>query len=95
MLARDLKTKDEITPRPLLDNLEEIAIAIHESYNQKQLERFPDQPLKYPRFSDLPYSLKYSRQMYVVYDLGAIRDEDEFKSGLENKEDIIVIVIKQ
>ena len=41
------------------------------------------------------YSLKYSRQMYVVYDLGAIRDEDEFKSGLENKEDIIVIVIKQ
>jgi len=41
------------------------------------------------------YSIEYSNQMYVVYDLGVIRDEDEFKSGIENKEDIIVIVVKQ
>ena len=32
----------------------------HELYNQKQLERFPDRPLSYPSFADLPDSIKYS-----------------------------------
>lgn len=49
-----------IAPRQLLGNLEKIAIAIHDLYNQKQLERHPDKPLAYPQFSDLPDDLKYS-----------------------------------
>lgn len=49
-----------ITPRPSLEKLEGLAIAIHDLYNQKQLERMPDKPLSYPGFSDLPDSLKYS-----------------------------------
>jgi hypothetical protein len=48
------------SPRPLLDNLEKLAIAIHENYNQKQVERNPDKPLAYPEWSNLPDSLKYS-----------------------------------
>ena len=60
VLAADLKTERAILPRPLLENLEKLAIAIHELFNQKQLERHPDQPLEYPNFSDLPDSLKYS-----------------------------------
>jgi len=47
-------------PRPLLENLEKLAIAIHDRYNQKQKEMYPDKPLLYPRFSDLPETLKYS-----------------------------------
>jgi hypothetical protein len=43
-----------------MENLERLAIAIHELFNQKQLERHPDQALSYPRFADLPDSLKYS-----------------------------------
>ncbi len=49
-----------IAPRQLLENLEKLAIAIHDLYNQNQLKRNPDQPLTYPQFSDLPDSLKYS-----------------------------------
>lgn len=59
-LAEGLKDDSVLLPRPLLDNLEKLAIAIHEMYNQKQLERYPNKPLQYPRFSDLPDSLKYS-----------------------------------
>ena len=44
----------------MLENLEKLAITIHELYNQKQLERYPDKPLAYPKFSDLPDTLKYS-----------------------------------
>lgn len=59
-IADKFKRDDGISPRPLLDNLEKLAIAIHELYNQKQLERYPDKPLEYPRFADLTESLKYS-----------------------------------
>ena len=40
------------------------------------------------------YSKKYVRQLYIVYDMGSIRDENEFKSDLDNAEDISVIVVK-
>ncbi len=57
----DLIDQDtDIAPRQLLGNLEKIAVAIHDLYNQKQLERHPDKPLAYPQFSDLPDGLKYS-----------------------------------
>ncbi len=50
----------EIEARPELEDLEKLARAIHELYNAKQLERYPDKPLKYPSFDDLTDSLKYS-----------------------------------
>ena len=51
---------DEVISRPALEDLETLAKAIHELYNEKQLECHPDKPLKYPRFDDLTDSLKYS-----------------------------------
>lgn len=59
-LASDMKQDTAIGARPLIDNLEKLAIAIHDLYNQKQLERHPNEPLSHPRFSDLPDTLKYS-----------------------------------
>lgn len=41
------------------------------------------------------YSKEYSRQMFIVYDLGVIRDELEFKQDIENAgNDIKVIIVK-
>jgi REase_DpnII-MboI len=40
------------------------------------------------------YSTKYSRLLFVIYDLGSIRDESEFKLGIENPEKIDVAIIK-
>lgn len=40
------------------------------------------------------YGKEYSCQLYVVYDLGSIRDEDEFKNDLDNNKNIHLIVIK-
>jgi hypothetical protein len=40
------------------------------------------------------YSTRYERQLYIVYDVGTIRDEAEFKSGLENAPGVSVIVVK-
>ncbi|MPM26368.1 hypothetical protein SDC9_72869 [bioreactor metagenome] len=47
-------------PRPSLQEIEALARAIHELYNEKQLERHPGKPLKYPDFDSLPDTLKYS-----------------------------------
>ncbi|MEN6315848.1 MAG: RyR domain-containing protein [Clostridiaceae bacterium] len=60
VLSSGIKQDNAIVPRPLLDNLEKLAIAIHELFNKKQLERHPNKPLSYPRFADLPDTLKYS-----------------------------------
>ena len=51
---------EEVMPRPELKDLEKLARAIHELYNKKQRERYPDKPLKYPDFDSLTDSLKYS-----------------------------------
>ena len=58
------------SPRPLLADLELMAIAIHARYNEHQLERNPAEPLAYPNFSDLPDNLKYSnlRQAQAIYE---------------------------
>jgi len=40
------------------------------------------------------YSSSYDRQLYVVYDIGTIRDEAEFKSGLEDAPGVSVVVVK-
>ena len=60
VLTGDLKRDATILPRPLLKNLEKLAIAIHELFNEKQLERYPAKPLENQNFSDLPDLLKYS-----------------------------------
>lgn len=58
------------TSRPLLRDIELLAIAIHARYNEKQLEDHPGEPLAYPNFSELPDELKYSnlRQAQSMYD---------------------------
>ena len=60
----------EFSPRPLLRDLELLAIAIHARYNEKQLIDHPDRPLAFPDFSGLPDDLKYSnlRQAQGIYD---------------------------
>lgn len=40
------------------------------------------------------YSKKYQNILFLVYDLGSIRDENEFKNGIENKTNINVIIVK-
>jgi hypothetical protein len=60
VLSSRIKKSAVIIPRPLLDNLEKLAITIHDMFNQKQLERHPGEPLSYPCFADLPETLKYS-----------------------------------
>jgi hypothetical protein len=40
------------------------------------------------------YGTRYERQLYVVYDLGTIRDEEEFKRGLEDAPGVSVVVVK-
>jgi len=69
-LAGKLKGDSDLTPRPLIQTLENLAIAIHNQYNQKQRELFPNKPLDYPNFSDLPDGLKYSnlRQARSILD---------------------------
>ena len=61
---------ESLSTRPLLKDIELLAIAIHARYNEEQIARNPDQPLRYPRFSDLPDDLKYSnmRQAQGIYD---------------------------
>ena len=59
-----------LSPRPLLQDVELLAIAIHARYNEKRLADHPDEPLAYPDFSSLPDDLKYSnlRQAQSIYE---------------------------
>ena len=40
------------------------------------------------------YKKAYQRQLYVVYDLGVIRDEAEFKRDIEMVEGVKVVIVK-
>ena len=40
------------------------------------------------------YGALYERQLYIVYDLGVIRDEAEFKHNLEDAPGVSVLIIK-
>jgi hypothetical protein len=40
------------------------------------------------------YAKLYDRQIYVIYDLGTIRDETEFKRDLENAPGVAVLIVK-
>jgi len=43
----------------------------------------------------LAYATKYGNQVYAVYDLGHIRDVDRFSSAFEDKDGVLVRVVKQ
>ena len=51
---------EKVNARPLLKDIELLAIAIHARYCEKQLQDHPERPLDYPDFSQLPDDLKYS-----------------------------------
>jgi hypothetical protein len=40
------------------------------------------------------YSTRYEYQLYVVYDLGTIRDEVKLKRDLENAPGVSVLLVK-
>jgi hypothetical protein len=40
------------------------------------------------------YGTQYDRQLYIIYDLGIIRDEAEFKRDLEDAPGVSVLVVK-
>jgi len=40
------------------------------------------------------YSKYYNQILFLIYDLGTIRDEDEFKNDIVNKENIKLVIIK-
>lgn len=40
------------------------------------------------------YGTLYERQLYVLYDLGTIRDEAEFRRDLETAPGVSVVVVK-
>jgi hypothetical protein len=80
-------SRDELTARLLLRDLEKLAVAIHDAYNRRQLERHPDQPLPYPTYGDLPDSLKYSnlRQARSIADKIAIMGWKLGPKGMEGE----------
>jgi hypothetical protein len=46
--------------------------------------------------ADIPaFRTRYERVLFVVYDLGFIRDEYEFRSGLEKNDGVDVCLVKQ
>ena len=42
----------------------------------------------------LAYKTKYSKGMFIVYDMGTIRDTAEFAGSIEQQMDIAVCVVK-
>jgi len=40
------------------------------------------------------YTTRYDRQLYIVYDLGTIRDEAEFRRDLEDARGVSVVIVK-
>ena len=43
----------------------------------------------------IAYKTKYPNLIFVVYDLGIIRDQDKFKNDIMNNEQVQVIIVKQ
>lgn len=42
----------------------------------------------------MSYKTKYNNIIFVIYDLGVIRDIDEFKGSFESNENVVLIIIK-
>ena len=46
--------------------------------------------------ADIPaYQTRYKHVIFIVYDLGFIRDVDRFKSGIESNQGVYIEVIKK
>lgn len=56
----------EAYPRPIMDNLEALAMEIHRDYNDKRRKEKPGEPLEYPTWEGLPQDLKYSNMMQAI-----------------------------
>lgn len=88
-------------PRPMLDNIVQIAKAIHQDYNSKRMLEHPDRPLEYPTWEGLPQDLKYSNitQALGISDRLALIDcrigfPDEGPSVEEFSEGEILVMAK-
>lgn len=68
-LVEHINASEHLT-RLFGSNIAQVAKKIHADYNAKQLMRYPEKPLEYPSWSDLPNSLKRSnvRQAQSIYD---------------------------
>lgn len=53
-------------PRPMLQNMIDLAKEIHNDYNRKRRMEHPDEPLEYPTWEGLPQDLKYSNIMQAL-----------------------------
>lgn len=40
------------------------------------------------------YGKEYERQLFIIYDLGYIQNEEEFKKDIENISQVKVIIVK-
>ncbi|MCL2154300.1 MAG: hypothetical protein FWH53_01410 [Leptospirales bacterium] len=40
------------------------------------------------------YNKEYTNLLFLVYDIGTIIDENEFKNDIDNQDNIIVIIVK-
>ncbi len=60
----------QVHPRPLLENIIDIAKGIHEDYNSQRLKDKPGVPLEYPTWESLTQDLQYSniRQALCIVD---------------------------
>ncbi len=67
-------TRDNLTPRLLIEHIELIASKIHERYNRKQLEDHPEKPLEYPDWESLPDTLKYSNVRQAKDIVGKLKE---------------------
>jgi len=41
------------------------------------------------------YGRSYAKLAFLIYDLGHIRDEAEFKQGLDNQKNVFILIVKQ
>ena len=68
----------------------DLAIEIKLLKNQKQLSSIVDEI----NADIVAYHLNYKFRLFIVYDLGVIRDEVEFCRDLEGTDGVRVIVVK-
>lgn len=79
----------ESIPDFIFDNLK-LCLEVKLSKSREDLRRIVDEINADVR----SYATKYERQIYVLYDLGVIRDEAEFKKDIESAPGVSVLIVK-
>jgi len=79
----------ESIPDFILSNLQ-LCLEVKLSTNSTRLKEIVDEINADIR----AYGTQYERQLYVVYDLGTIRDEAEFRRHLEDAPGVSVLIVK-